>query len=95
LGEAFKLAEKARTARERLRALEQVRRATKLRLRGVTDLDVGDHELLDNNIRAAEDAYRAAPDFETAARALSGWREALAQRLDAVRRPTVSPCSTS
>lgn len=91
LSEAFALAEKARTPRERLRALEQVRAASKLRLRGITDLDDNDRYLLDGNIRAAEEAYRAAPDFETAARALSGWREALTQRLDAVLAPEGVP----
>jgi hypothetical protein len=87
LAEAFLLAERARTPRERLRALEQVRAATKLRMRGVEDPDSEHRELLDDNIRQAESAYRDAPDFETAARALSGWREALLQRLDAVRAP--------
>jgi hypothetical protein len=85
LAEAFLLAERARTPRERIRALEQVRAATRLRFRGVADLDADDHELLDGNIRAAEAAYRDAADFETAARALSGWREAIVQRLDAVK----------
>jgi hypothetical protein len=83
LSEAFRLAERARTARERLRALEQVRAATKLALRGRNDLDAEDRELLDANISAAEAAFRDASDFETAARALGGWREALHQRLDA------------
>jgi hypothetical protein len=45
--------------------------------------DPEDRELLDHNIAQAEAAFRDAPDFETAARALSGWREALHQRLDA------------
>lgn len=85
LAEAFLLAERARTPRERLRALEQVRAATKLRLRDA-DPDADDRELLDGNIESAMAAYRAAPDFETAARALSGWREAILQRLDAIRQ---------
>lgn len=38
LSEAFALAERARTPRERLRALEQIRAASKLRLRGITSL---------------------------------------------------------
>jgi hypothetical protein len=87
LAEAFLLAERAKTPRERIRALEQVRGATKLRLREVSELDTDDHELLDGNVLSAEAAYRDARDFETAARALSGWREALMQRLDAVRVP--------
>jgi hypothetical protein len=91
LAEAFALAERAKTPRERIRALEQVRGATKLRLRGVFDLDADDHELLDSNIRAAEAAFRDAPDFETAARALSGWRESILQRLDAVSAPEGIP----
>jgi hypothetical protein len=91
LAEAFILAERARTPRERIRALEQVRAATKLRLRGVSDLDADDHELLDGNVREAEAAFRDAPDFETAARALSGWRESILQRLDAVKVPEGIP----
>ena len=61
----------------------------RLRLRDVSDIDAEDRELLDANIRSAERAYRDAPDFETAARALSGWREAPAQRLTAPQRPDV------
>jgi hypothetical protein len=91
LAEAFLLAERAKTPRERIRALEQVRGATKLRLRGVFDLDAADHELLDSNIRSAEAAFRDAPDFETAARALSGWRESILQRLNAVTAPEGIP----
>jgi hypothetical protein len=91
LSEAFLLAERARTPRERIRALEQIRSATKLRLRGASDLDAEDHELLDSNIRSAEAAFRDAPDFETAARALSGWRESILQRLDAVSTPEGIP----
>ncbi|MDP9297631.1 MAG: hypothetical protein M3O98_03060 [Actinomycetota bacterium] len=87
LAEAFLLAGRARTPRERIRALEQVRAATRLRFRGVADLDADDRELLDGNIAQAEAAYRDASDFETAARALSGWREAILQRLDAVKAP--------
>lgn len=87
LAEALLLAERARTPRERLRALEQVRSATKLRLRGVSDPDPEDRELLDRNIAQAEAAFRDASDFETTARALSGWREALNRRLDAMRVP--------
>ena len=85
LEEALALAERARTPRERLRALEQIRRATSLRLRGVSDPDPEQRELLDRNIAEAQAAYRNGGDFETCARALSGWREALHQRLDAVR----------
>ncbi len=77
LAEAFKLAEQARTPRERLRALEQVRSSVKLKLRGVRDLDRDDRDLLDAGIAQAMAAYRAAPDFETAARGLSGLREAI------------------
>jgi len=91
LTEAFKLAERARTPRERIRALEQIRGATKLRLRGASDRDADDQELLDSNIRSAEAAFRDAPDFETAARALSGWRESILQRLNAVSAPEGIP----
>ncbi len=83
LGEAFALAERARTPRERLRALEQIRAATKLALRGRTDLTQEDRDLLAKNIEDALAAYEASPDFETSARALAGWRESIAQRLDA------------
>ena len=54
-------------------------------MRGV-ELDSEDRALLDRNITEAEAAYKAAGDFETQARALSGWREAR-PRLDAVRAP--------
>ena len=81
LAEAFLLAERARTPRERLRALE-VRSATRLKLRGVTEPDREARGLLDDNIAQAEAAYRNAGDFETSARALSGWREALLQRIE-------------
>jgi hypothetical protein len=84
LEEALGLAARARTPRERLRALEQVRRATKLALRG-TDADAEDLARLDRNVAEAEAAYRDARDFETQARALSGWRESITERLDAVK----------
>jgi hypothetical protein len=80
LAEAISLAERARTPREKLRALEQIRRSTKLALRG-TDLDEAGRELLAANVREAEAAYAASPDFETQARALSGLREAIFQRV--------------
>jgi hypothetical protein len=85
LSEAFGLVAKARTPAERLRALEQVRAATRLRMRGFDLADEADHVLLDSNVREAEAAYREAGSFDVAARALSGWREALAQRLDATQ----------
>jgi hypothetical protein len=81
LAEALQLAARAKTPRERLRALEQVRGATRLLLRGNPELDEHNRALLDQNVRSAEEAYVAAGDFETAARALSGLREALLQRL--------------
>jgi hypothetical protein len=87
LTEAFALAEHARTPRERLRGLEAIRAATKLALRGRTDLASEDRLLLDGNIEAAIAAFRDASDFETRARALAGWREALLQRLDATGNP--------
>ncbi|MBA3737498.1 MAG: hypothetical protein H0W97_02925 [Actinobacteria bacterium] len=87
LSEALLLAERARTPRERLRALEQVRGATKLALRGAATLDQETRERIDVNVREAELAYRDAPDFETQARALSGWRAAIRERLDAVKPP--------
>jgi hypothetical protein len=86
LSEAIALAARARTPREKLRALEQVRGATKLKLRGV-ELDPEDRALLDRNLAESVAAYEAAGDFETQARALSGWREAILHRLEAVRAP--------
>jgi hypothetical protein len=83
LSEAIALAERARTPRQRLRGLEQVRGATRLLLRGIEDPDESDRELLDHNVKAAEDAYSTSADFETQARALSGLREAITHRLDA------------
>lgn len=53
-------------------------------MRGV-ELDPEDRRLLDRNIDEAEQAYRLASDFETQARALSGWRESLLHRLEAVQ----------
>jgi hypothetical protein len=88
LEEALLLAERARTPRERLRAYEQVRAATKMRLRG-SDPDAADRELLNANLTDAMEAYKTAPDFETAARALSGWREAIVQRLEATREAEI------
>jgi hypothetical protein len=67
LEEAFALAERARTSRERLRALEQVRAATKLALRGRTDITDEDRRLLAANVEEAMSAYRASSDFETQA----------------------------
>jgi hypothetical protein len=87
LAEAFALAERSRTPRERLRALEQVRAATKMQLRGAGKADPDAIALLDANIAQAEAAFRNAGDFETAARGLSGWREAITQRVDAIRHP--------
>jgi hypothetical protein len=84
LAEAFKLAEQARTPRERLRAAEQIRGATKLRLRRI-DPEAEDRKLLDANVLQARDLYVESPDFETRARALAGWRESILQRLDAVQ----------
>src|SRR5439155_1938566 len=52
--EAFALAERATTPRDRILTLEQVRCATRPRLRGVSDLDADDHELLDSNVRSFE-----------------------------------------
>jgi hypothetical protein len=66
---------------------KKVRAATKLKLQGIGDPDQESVALLDRNIAEAEQAYRYAGDFETTARALSGWREALRQRLEVVRAP--------
>ena len=88
LSEALVLAERARTPRERLRAAEQIRASLRQRLRGLgSGLSGDDREMLDEQVARAERLYREAGDFETAARGLAGWREAIAQRLDALPAP--------
>jgi hypothetical protein len=73
LAEAFALIERARTERERLKALEQVRAATALRLREMGTPD-------------AMTAYRDGGDsFEHAIRGLQGLREAIRQQMDATQ----------
>jgi hypothetical protein len=52
-------------------------------MRGLDRPDEAERALLDDNVRQAEKAYRDAGNFDVATRALSGWREALMQRLDA------------
>jgi hypothetical protein len=81
--EAILLAQDAKTPRQKLRALEAVRGATRLRLRGMDRADETDLVLLDDNVRQAEQAYKASPDFETRVRALQGLRESITQRIDA------------
>ena len=79
----------AKTSRERLKALEQIRAATALRLREA-DPDEEGLEQLDRNVAQAAAAYRDGTDsFEQAVRALPGVREAIRQRLDAVRADEV------
>jgi len=87
LEEALQLAERARTERERLKALEQIRAATTLKIRGQRgDPGAEATELLDRNVHQAEEAYRlGSGGFEATVRALQGLREALRQRLDAVK----------
>ena len=82
LDEAFALCERASTPREKLRGLEAIRAATRLKLKGLADLDKEDRALLQRNIEDATVAYRASGDYETAIRALQGVREALAQLLE-------------
>ena len=87
LAEALALAERATTQRQRLKALEQIRSATALALRRMSQPDEAQLRLLDRNLAAAEEAYRDQATFEEAVRGLQGVREAIRQRLDAVRVP--------
>jgi transposase-like protein len=86
LAEALSLLQRSRTSRERLKALEQIRAATALQLRAMRDDP--DEELLERlerNLDEASAAFRDEEGFEQAVRALQGVREAVRQRLDAVR----------
>jgi hypothetical protein len=86
LDEAFALIGRAKTERERLKALEQVRAATALRLREMGTPDEEVLQLLDDNVRAAMSAYRdGGESFEHAIRGLQGLREAIRQRMDAIQ----------
>jgi len=67
LSEAFVLGRKAVTARQRLQALEAIRSATKLALKGTT-VDREQREQLDRHLRDAEREYRDAPTFDLAVR---------------------------
>jgi hypothetical protein len=80
LSEAFVLGRKAVTARQRLQALEAIRSATKLALKGTT-VDREQTEQLDRNLRDVEREYRDAPTFDLAVRALQGVREAALQKI--------------
>lgn len=91
LEEALELASRAHTERERLKALEQIRAATGLKLRSLRgNPDEEAIELLDRNIFEAEEAYRqGSGGFESTVRALQGLRSAIRQRLDAVKPATI------
>jgi len=86
LAAAFGLLEQAKTERQQLKALEQVRAATWLRVRELTEPDEETLEQLEANITAAEEMFRGTEGFEQAIRALQGVREAVGQRLRAVRQ---------
>ena len=86
LAEALSLLQRSRTSRERLKALEQIRAATALQLRAMReDPDEELLERLERNLDEASAAFRDEEGFEQAVRALQGVREAMRQRLDAVR----------
>ena len=86
LAEALALIDRAKTERERLKALEQVRAATALRLREMGTPDEESLQLLHDNVAAAMTAYRDGGDsFEHAIRSLQGLREAIRQRMDAIQ----------
>ncbi len=89
LEEALELARRANTERERLKSLEQIRGATALKLRSVKGQpDEETLDLLDRNVFQAEEAYRTGSGgFEATVRALQGLREAIRQRIDAVKAP--------
>jgi hypothetical protein len=87
LTEALRLAARARTDRELLKASEAVRSATALQVRALrgADVDAEMLEQLDSNIREAEALYRRVGGFENELRGLAGHRQAIAHRLEAVR----------
>jgi hypothetical protein len=90
LTEALALAQRARTAREVLKAAEATRAATALQVRALrgADADADALEQLDANIAEAATLYRrVGGSFENELRALAGHREAIRQRLEAVRTP--------
>jgi hypothetical protein len=93
LAAAFELAERAHTERERLKSLEAIRAATALVLRQASgETDEEGLALLEQNISEAELAWRdGSSSFDHAVRALQGLREAIRQRLDAVRAPEGVP----
>jgi hypothetical protein len=85
LAAAYELAATARTERERYKALEAIRGATRLLLAG--DLDEEQRALLDRNIAEAAEAFLTSSTFDNRTRALQGLREAIRHRLDAVPAP--------
>jgi transposase-like protein len=87
LQEALELLDQAVTERQRLKALEAVRSSTVLRLK-----ELGNHpdeealQLLDRNVTSAEEAFRdRGESFEGAIRALQGVREAIRQKISAIK----------
>jgi hypothetical protein len=86
---AYELAGQARSERERYKALEAIRSATALLLRGAKgEPDEQTLEQVERNVQEAEAQYlHGSGSFENTSRALAGLREAHRQRLDAIRAP--------
>ena len=85
LAAALELSRRAVSDRQRLKAAEQIRSATALELRTMATPDEEQLQRLDDNIAKAMFLYRGQSRFEESVRALQGVREAIRQRLDAVR----------
>jgi hypothetical protein len=82
---ALQLFEQAKTSRQQLRSAEAVRAATRLALKSVDQLDAEHLERLDSNVATAEALFRSSPNYEEQLRSLAGLREAVRQRIDAIR----------
>jgi hypothetical protein len=87
LAEALAIATRATTDRQLLRAAEAIRAATALQLRSLRrgDMDAQTLFRLDSNVAEAEVLYRRVGGFENELRGLAGHREAIRQRVDALK----------
>ncbi|MGI8615683.1 MAG: hypothetical protein ACR2L4_02715 [Actinomycetota bacterium] len=81
------ISRRARSDRELLRSAEAIRAATGLAMRSLrgAEADAEMLERLDANVLEAASLYRRVGGFENELRGLAGHREAIRQRLDAVR----------
>jgi hypothetical protein len=80
LSEAFVLGRKAVTARQRLQALEAIRSATKLALKGTT-VDREQREQLDSAPPGRGAGVQGRPDLRSGRPGLQGVREAALQKI--------------